>query len=115
MITLKRFATLACLLTVLVTVDTALAYDATGPWTKVANIYSRASGASPYINFESGGMPGCYADRGGYLGTGTDNIDQAYSTLLSALVAGREVQVFYNYTGATSGWGMCSIEAVYIR
>lgn len=115
MTTTKRFVMLACLLVVLATVDSTWAYDASGPWTKVANIYSRASGTSPFITFESGGMPGCYGDRGGYLGTATDDIDQVYSTLLSALVAGREVLVTYNYTGASSGWSMCEIEAVYIR
>lgn len=108
-------ATLACLLAVLATVDTASAYDAAGPWTKVTHIYSRASGIRPFIYVESGGMPGCYDNRGGYLGVSTDDIDQAYSTLLSALMADREVQILYNYSGATSGWSMCDIEAIYIR
>ena len=79
------------------------------------NIYSRATGVRPFVYLEPGAMPGCYNDRGGYLGVSSDDIDQAYATLLSALMAGREVQIYYNYTGAASGWSMCDIEAVYIR
>lgn len=115
MITIKRFAALACLLTVLVTVDNLWAYDTTGPWTNVVHIYSRANGATPYVVLGTDGMPGCYDDRGGYLGVAGDDTDKTYSMLLSALVAGREVKIFYNYTGVASGWGMCTIDAVYIR
>ena len=115
MTTTKRFAMLVCVLGVLAAVDTASAYDAVGPWTKVTSVYAKTNGSSPFVYVESGGMPGCYSDHGGYLGVSTDDNDQAYSTVISALVAGREVRIYYNYTGVTSGWGMCVIEAVYIR
>ncbi len=109
------FALLATLLAMLAGANTASAYDAYGPWTKVTNIYSRTNGASPFVYVGPGGMPGCYNDEGGYLGASGDDNDQALSTVLSALMADREVRIYYNYTGVTSGWSMCIIEAVFIR
>ena len=113
--TQKFVVVLLCALALLGVADTVTASDAVGPWTKVAGIYSKSNGGNPFVDFESGGMPGCHNDNGGYLGTSSDNSDQAYSALLAALAADREVRVYYNYTGAASGWSMCIIEAVYIR
>ena len=111
----KELIAALCLTSTLAISNTAHSSDQTGPWTTVEMIYARSTGVSMFVYFANGGMPGCYNDKGGYLGEVNDDTDQIYSTVLSALVAEREVQVFFNFTGATEGWGMCRIEAIHIR
>lgn len=90
-------------------------HAATGPWTTITQIYARTGSGKHFIYMASGGMPGCYNDRGAYLGNvDPENEKAAYSALLAALLGDREVQVFYTITGQT-GWSMCTIDAVYIR
>lgn len=91
-------------------------FAASGPWTTVAQIYTRTESGAPFIYFAPGAMPGCYNDRGGYLRlVDQANHDKTFSTLLSALIADREVQVFYDITGDASGWSMCQVTAIYVR
>lgn len=86
-----------------------------GPWTTVKHIYAKTGSGKHFIYFESGAMPGCYQDQGGYLGNDDpENEKAAYSAVLAALLADRQVQVFYTPTGQTSGWNMCVIDAIYI-
>lgn len=110
-----RVTTLFALLIFGLSPVSGMAYDATGPWTKVSQIYTRNTGQNPYVYFEAGAMPGCYDDRSGYIipPAGTDSA-QIYSTILSALLADRDIQVFYDYTGNSSGWDMCRIVSVLI-
>ncbi|MEM7765649.1 MAG: hypothetical protein AAF290_16405 [Pseudomonadota bacterium] len=92
------------------------AHAETGPWTTITQIYSRTGTGRPFIYLASGAMPGCHNDRGGYLGNeDPEHAKATYSTLLAALLADREVQIFYTITGVPSGWSMCTITAVYIR
>ena len=96
--------------------SSVVSHAASGPWTTIAQIYTRTGPGTPFIYLAPGAMPGCFNDRGGYLRLmDQSNHDKTYSTLLSALIADREVQIFYEFTGTTSGWGMCNITAVYIR
>ena len=95
------------------------ASDTSGSWTKVVYIYSPVNGAKPFIRFEPGSLPGCYADSGAYMPVNNDvAAARVYSTILSAQVAQKEIKVYYNYNSVAdgySGWGLCDIEAVYIR
>ena len=84
-----------------------------GSWAEVAYVYVKTDTGKPYVQLASGSMPNCYQDSGGYL-HGND-IEKAYSTILSALMAKRKVRVLYELTGSTEGWGMCNIKSLYIR
>ena len=95
------------------------AADATSGWTKVVSIYSPLSGSAPYITFQSGTLVGCYADSGAYMPvTNIDAAARVYSTILSAQMAKKDIKVYYNYIPVAdgySGWGLCNIEAVFVR
>lgn len=92
----------------------AFSYE-TGSWTSVQQIYSKNDG-SIYVYFGANTMPGCYNNRSGYL-KGSD-IDRLYSTVLAAFMGGKEVLPLYRYDNRNegySGWGLCYVEAVYVR
>lgn len=68
------------------------------------------TGSYPYVTLkDSGSMPGCHAERGGYL-HGTD-INRAYSSVLAALRAGSKVRAYYQLNSGNEGWGKCFIKA----
>jgi len=94
-------------------------YDTSGTWTTVSYIYSPVTGAKPYIIFGAGSLPGCYANSGAYLPVNDAAATaRVYSTILSAQVAQKKVKVYYNYNDVAdgyNGWGLCDIEAVYVR
>lgn len=87
-----------------------------GPETTVVSIYSRTDTGKPFINFADNGMPGCYANKGGYLSLADEKgADRTYSLLLSAFMSGKKVRVFYHYNPVDpgyNGWGLCDIEAI---
>ncbi|NVJ60835.1 MAG: hypothetical protein HWE27_10605 [Gammaproteobacteria bacterium] len=97
----------------------SFSYDAASDWTKVSVIYSPVSGTKPYITFESAVLEGCYGNSGAYLPVSNEAASaRVYSTLLAAKSAGKEVRVFFNYNSVPTdynGWGLCDIEAVYLR
>ena len=94
----------------------AFAYDAKGPWTKVDQIYT-TTGNVIFAYFDAGSMPGCYGDHGGYIDpNGLEGRDRVYSVLVAALMADREVQVYYNYVNEDiSSWSRCYVVSVYVR
>lgn len=83
-----------------------------GSWAEVAFVHISATDtAIPYISFKGKPMPGCYGDNGGYL-----EGDKAYSTILAAHLAGREVRPLYDIVGGdTSKWSACRIRSIYVR
>lgn len=89
----------------------SFAYEA-GKWTTVAQIYSKNNG-DIFVSFGANAMPGCYQDKGGYV-KGT-NIEKLYSTILAAFMAGKSVQPLYQIDASKTGWGLCYVEAVYLR
>ena len=93
----------------------AFSYDESGPNTTVNYVYTDKNGGI-YVQFASGGMPGCFADRGGYVNTESEQgKSQLFAGLLAAKATGETVTVLYDYTGNTSGWGMCYIHGVYFK
>jgi hypothetical protein len=94
----------------------AFASDAAGPKTgsKVASIYVDVNGGI-FVTLSSGGLPGCYGDRGAYITTeSVEGQAQLYSLILAAKLSGATVKALYNYTGVTSGWSMCHIHGMYL-
>lgn len=67
--------------------------------------------ARPYVTLKTeNSMPGCHADRGGYLYG--DSIDKAYSTVLAALRSGATIQVYYQLNANNDGWSKCYIKSL---
>lgn len=83
-----------------------------GNWSTVSYIFTKTDTALPFVHFKTGSMPGCYQDAGGYLEG--DDVDKAYSTVLAALMGGREIRPLYEIR-SDEGWGMCRIKSIYIR
>ncbi len=90
-----------------------------GPWTTVESIYQQTANETPFISFGENSMPGCYGNNGGYLGKLNEKgSERTFSLILTALTAGREVRVYYHFNDVASdytGWGICDIDAIYIR
>lgn len=89
----------------------SLGYES-GLWTTVGQIYTKNNG-QVFVSFGANAMPGCYQDKGAYL-KGSD-IDKLYSTVLAAFMAGKSVRPLYHIDTAKTGWGLCYVEAVYLR
>ncbi|GAB1624089.1 hypothetical protein AAOGI_41390 [Agarivorans albus] len=84
-----------------------------GVFKRVSFVYVKTDSGPPYIQFQSGAMPGCYQNAGGYL-SGND-ISIAYSTILAAKMAGKEVRPLYQINEGATGWGMCTIKSFYLK
>lgn len=83
----------------------------TGSKSSVESIYIGTSGSSPYITLKKpDSMPGCYANRSGYL-AGSD-IDKAFAVVLAAQKSGSEIQVSYTVNEGRTGWSQCTINAL---
>lgn len=107
---MKKVTVVGLILVLFVTVNThAVEW---GNWTNVTYIYTKTDAALPFVQFKPGSMPGCYQDAGGYLEG--DDVDKAYSTVLAALMGGREIRPLYEIR-SDEGWGMCRIKSIYIR
>jgi hypothetical protein len=113
-----KFKILLKFLLVMAVNSSALALEQ-GPFTTVEYIYSRTDTGKPFINFADGSMPGCYANRGGYLSLADEKgADRTYSLLLSAFMSEKTVRVYYQFNQVEpgyTGWALCDIIAVDIR
>lgn len=89
----------------------ALAYES-GTWTKVQQIYAKNNGQI-FVYFGANAMPGCYQNNAGYI-RGSD-IEKLYSTILAAYMAGKNIRPLYQIDASKTGWGLCYVEAVYIK
>lgn len=84
-----------------------------GAWAQVHYVYVKTDAGRPFVFFKGASMPGCYQESGGYLYGDSD--EKAYSTVLAAFMAGREVRPLYEIVSGGSGWGMCRITSIYMR
>lgn len=84
----------------------------TGSWAEVSYVYvTSAENTRPYVTFRGSPMPGCYNDNGGYLSG-----DKAYSAILAAHLAGRQVRPLYEIVGDDPNrWSVCNITSIYVR
>lgn len=88
-----------------------LGYES-GAWTTVGQIYSKNNG-QVFVYFGANAMPGCYQNKAAYL-KGSD-IDKLYSTVLAAFMAGKSVRPLYHIDTTKTGWGLCYVDAVYLK
>ena len=80
----------------------------------VSSIYVPTSGGNPFVYFSANALPGCYNANSAYLPLFTDGRSQtAYSALLAAQMASKNVRIYYTVKGS-SGWSMCTIDAVQV-
>jgi hypothetical protein len=113
---LKR-SILTCLLlaTGLCAVVTARA--ASGPTQsplKVSVMYTNDASGAIYVAFQSGSMPGCYADSGGYLYPTNRYFKEIYAQLLLMTVnGGLKASVLYTQNTPTNNWSDCTIDGIY--
>src|SRR4051794_13219235 len=92
-------------------------HAATGPTLsplKVTSMYLNSS-SSLYVSFQSGAMPGCYTNSGGYLFTSNPAYKEIYALLLT-MTAGTAIRaaVLYTQNTPTNNWVDCTIEGIYV-
>jgi hypothetical protein len=68
-----------------------------------------------YVQFQSGAMPGCYANAGGYLLPSTPNFKEIYAQLLMlTATGGQRATIIYTQHVQTGNWGDCTIDGIYL-
>jgi hypothetical protein len=90
---------------------------ATGPMQtplKVTVMYLN-NAQSVYVAFNTGAMPGCYSNSGGYLQSSNVRFKEIYAQLLVlAANGGMRAAVIYTQNTPTNNWGDCFIEGIYL-
>lgn len=96
--------------------DTAFAV--TGPTQaplRISQMYTRDTGGAIYVAFQSGAMPGCYSNAGGYLHISNTFFKEIYAQLLTlAASGGMRASVIYTQNTPTNNWGDCTIDGIYL-
>jgi hypothetical protein len=69
-----------------------------------------------YVSFQTGAMPGCYGDSGGYLFVTNSAFKELYAQLLMILgTGGIRASVVYTVNASTGNWGDCTIDGLYLQ
>jgi len=91
---------------------------ATGPWEsplRIASMYTTDTSGAVYVQFQSGAMPGCYANSGGYLYPSNALFKEIYAQLLTMVATGGiQAAVIYTQNTPTNNWGDCTINGIYL-
>jgi hypothetical protein len=113
---LRRLIT--CLLSAIGVLHGATAFAATGPTEsplRVAAMYATSASSAIYVQFQSGAMPGCYANAGGYLYLNHPIFKELYAQLLTMVASGGiQAAVIYTQNTPTNNWGDCTIDGLYL-
>jgi len=93
-------------------------YAATGPTQtplKITTMYMKGGNGTIYVAFQSGAMPGCYANAGGYLFTTNTFYKEIYALLLMiAANGGVQASVIYTQNASTINWDDCTIDGIFL-
>lgn len=96
----------------------ANAFAATGPTQvplKVTGMYMVNGSGAIYVAFNSGAMPGCYANSGGYLLPTNTFYKELYAQLLMIVATGGvKASVIYTQNTPTNNWGDCNFDGIYL-
>jgi hypothetical protein len=108
---------ITCLFAVLGVLQGNSVFAAIGPTQsplRVAAMYSANSG-SIYVAFQSGAMPGCYGNAGGYLFANNLRFKEIHAQLLTMVASGgiRAAVVFTQNT-PSNNWDDCTIDGIYL-
>jgi len=91
-------------------------YAAAGPTQtplKITTMYTKGGNGTIYVAFQSGAMPGCYANAGGYLFTSNTFYKEIYAQLLMITAnGGIQASVIYTQNASTNNWGDCTIDGI---
>jgi hypothetical protein len=91
---------------------------ATGPTQvplKVTTTYINGAGAM-YVQFQSGAMPGCYNNSGGYLYSSNPFFKEIYAQLMMMVtMGGMRAAVLYTQNAQTGNWSDCTIDGIYLQ
>jgi hypothetical protein len=80
---------------------------------KVSQMYTRDASGAIYVAFQTGAMPGCDGNNGGYLMTGNSLFKEIYAQLLTMTASGGiRASVIYTQNTPTNNWGDCTIEGI---
>ena len=80
---------------------------------KVSQMYARDASGAIYVAFQTGAMPGCYGNSGGYLVTGNSLFKELYAQLLTMVASGGiRASVIYTQNTPTNNWSDCTIEGI---
>ena len=95
-----------------------VAHAATGPTQtplKISAMYTKDTNGAIYVAFQSGAMPGCYANSGGYLVPTNTSYKEIYSQLMLMLAnGGVRASVIYTQNTPTNNWSDCTIDGIYL-
>ncbi|MEO8018733.1 MAG: hypothetical protein ABI769_13035 [Pseudomonadota bacterium] len=91
---------------------------ATGPTQsplKITAMYTKDGNGTIYVAFQSGAMPGCYANAGGYLFLTNTFYKEIYAQLLTmAASGGLQASVIYTQNTPTGNWSDCTIDGLFL-
>jgi hypothetical protein len=80
---------------------------------KVSQMYARDASGTIYVSFQSGAMPGCYNNSGGYLYTSNTLFRELYAQLLTMVASGGiRASIIYTQNTPTNNWSDCTIEGI---
>jgi hypothetical protein len=112
---LRRLIT--CLLAAIGVFHSSTVFAATGPTEsplRVTSMYT-PNWSSIYVQFQSGAMPGCYANAGGYLFVSNSLFKELYAQLLTMVATGGiQAAVLYTQNTPSGNWGDCTIDGIYL-
>jgi hypothetical protein len=82
---------------------------------KVTQIYMKDGGGAVYVSFQSGAMPGCYGNAGGYLFLTNQFFKEIHANLLLLVASGgARAAVVYTQNASTGNWSDCTIDGIYL-
>jgi|SRR6185503_6024284 len=94
------------------------AHAATGPAQsplKVTGMYTKDLNGAIYVSFQTGAMPGCYGNAGGYLLPTNTAFKELYAQLLLMIAnGGIHAAVVYTQNTPTNNWSDCNIDGLYL-
>lgn len=89
---------------------------ATGPTQsplRITTMYTKNGNGAIYVAFQSGAMPGCYGNAGGYLFQTNALFKEIYAQLLTLTAnGGVQASVIYTQNVVTGNWGDCTIDGI---
>jgi hypothetical protein len=91
---------------------------ATGPTQsplKVTAMYTKDLNGAIYVAFQTGAMPGCYANQGGYLMPTNSAFKELYAQLMLMVAKGGvRAAVVYTQNTPTNNWSDCTIDGIFL-
>jgi hypothetical protein len=82
---------------------------------RITAMYTVQGQGVVYVQFQTGAMPGCYANAGGYLWTTNSAYKELQAQLTTILATGGvRASVVFTVNAQTNNWGDCTIDGLYL-